>query len=90
MNTPNLDIESREMFDIIVRIVERAMVIRPELDKFKAVMDITAAHNSCGLRLVDLENADDFEFSHDVFGIFNNINRETGQIDNCFLPRFAR
>ncbi|KKK55056.1 hypothetical protein LCGC14_3078450, partial [marine sediment metagenome] len=31
----------------------------------------------------------DFDFAHDVWGIRNHLNRETGQLENCFLPRYA-
>lgn len=30
------------------------------------------------------------DFTHDVIGISLNINRETGQLQNCFLPRCAK
>ena len=34
-----------------------------------------------------LLEADDFGFAHDIIGIQNNINRETGEFENCFVPR---
>jgi hypothetical protein len=53
-----------------------------------ADMDITACHcNGNRLDLNKLLNADDFNFAHDVFGILHHINRETGQLQNCFVPR---
>jgi hypothetical protein len=53
-------------------------------------MDITAVHaNGCPLDLKRLLAADDFNFAHDVFGIERHLNRLTGQLENCFLPRFA-
>jgi hypothetical protein len=53
-------------------------------------MDITACHlNGNKLRLEDLFNADEFNFSHDILGISMNINRETGKLNNCFVPRFS-
>lgn len=52
-------------------------------------MDITAVHcNGCPLALRRLLNADDFNFSHDVFGIKQYINRNTGQLMDYFSPRF--
>jgi len=57
----------------------------------EAQMDVTACHvNGCPLKLQELLEADDFNFSHDIFGIRRHLNRETGQLENCFLPRFAR
>jgi uncharacterized protein DUF6874 len=53
-------------------------------------MDISAAHLVCPLRLVELKQADDFNFAHDVGGIMRNLNRRTFQFDNCFMPRFAQ
>lgn len=54
-------------------------------------MDITAVHlNGCPLRLSELRNADDSNFYHDLYGIASNINRETGKLENCFLPRYSR
>lgn len=51
-------------------------------------MDITATHcNGCKLDLNKLLGFPDFDFSHDVFGIRRHINRETGQLENCFSPR---
>jgi hypothetical protein len=53
-------------------------------------MDVTAVHvNGMPLRLRELLGTDDFNFSHDVFGIRRHINRETGQLGGCFVPRFA-
>lgn len=51
--------------------------------------DISAVHFHCPLRLNDLLAADRFNFAHDMCGIQRHINRETGQLENFFLPRFA-
>jgi len=61
---------------------------RPLLD---IEMDITATHlNGNPLRLGALLNADRFNFAHDIFGIFANLNRRTGEIENCFVPRYSQ
>ncbi len=53
-------------------------------------MDLTACHNhGCALDFDRLEKADDFNLAHDVGGIHRNLNRETGELENCFRPRFA-
>lgn len=53
-----------------------------------ANMDVTACHaNGTPLNLQKLFDADDLNFAHDVFGIASHINRETGKIERCFLPR---
>ena len=54
-------------------------------------MDVTAAHaNGCPLDLERLLAADDLDFAHDVWGIVDHIDRETGALKGGFHPRFAR
>lgn len=57
-----------------------------------AQMDVTACHlNGCPLLLAELaEAADNFDFIHDVFGIRRHLDRETGELTDCFLPRYAQ
>jgi hypothetical protein len=79
---------------IISQIVDRAQVIarrwRVPFDRTGAMMDITAVHvNDCPLRLEELASADDFNFVHDVFGVFRHIDRSTGRLRDCFVPRYA-
>ena len=53
-------------------------------------MDLTAVHtNGCRLRLRELLLADDFNFAHDLFGIRRHLDRQSGELDGRFLPRFA-
>lgn len=53
-------------------------------------MDIIATHaNGCPLRLLGLLEADAFNFTHDVCGIRRHLNRNTGKLENCFVPRYA-
>lgn len=58
-------------------------------DKMSLIMDIQAAHEQFNLKLDKLLEADDYNFSHDIVGIQQNINRKTKEIENCFLPRYA-
>jgi len=80
--------------DLISKIVARGaqMALAAGIKRFdtmSANMDITACHaNGCKLRLEDMLAADDFNFSHDFFGISRHIDRDTGKMLNCFLPRF--
>jgi hypothetical protein len=54
-------------------------------------IDIAATHlNGNPLRLDDWLKADDFSFMHDVNGIDKNINRKTGKLDNCSVPRYTK
>jgi hypothetical protein len=57
--------------------------------KLGCFMDIRYVDEVCPLRLHELLDADDFNFAHDIFGIYSNFNRETKQLENGFLPRFA-
>lgn len=75
--------------DLLMQIALRAKKAQPRVDTLTLVMDLTAVHlNTCPLRLADLLAADDFNFSHDVFGIHRNIDRNTGELRDCWSPRF--
>jgi len=54
-------------------------------------MDITATHaNGNPLRLQDLLESDDFNFSHDIIGIARHLDRRTGKLIGFFVPRFSK
>ena len=54
-------------------------------------MDITTVHaNGCPLKLEELLMAKPFDFAHDVGGIRKYLDRNTGLLRDCFLPRFAQ
>ncbi len=80
---------------LIDQITERAVNMAKALGlkEIRAMtmnMDITACHaNGCELDLLALLQADDFNFSHDVFGIYRHIDRKTGKLGDCFVPRFS-
>lgn len=76
---------------LIVKIVQRAekMDIAGR-DIMACDMDVTACHcNGNKLDLAALLQADDFNFAHDVCGIRRHIDRETGELEDCFVPRFS-
>lgn len=82
---------SKEDTKIIMAIVKRGF--NPDIykDRMSMMMDISATHlNGCPLKLNDLLEADDFNFFHDIYGIASHLNRETGELEDCFLPRFAQ
>ncbi len=55
-----------------------------------AEMDITAVHlNGCALDLSRFIAFDDTNFGHDALGIRAHIDRDTGKLKSCFLPRCA-
>jgi hypothetical protein len=79
--------------DTIRKIVDRARSLKlfPGRAKMDITMDITATHaNGCPLKLDELLKADDFNFVHDLIGIWQHLNRENGKLEDCFLPRFAK
>ncbi len=78
----------------IREITTRAMTLSHQfnvnVEELALNMDITACHaNGCPLDLQKLLAADDFNFTHDVFGISRHLNRKTGQLEDCFVPRCA-
>lgn len=88
---------TKESIEGITKILERAN--KTESISVKRIL----ARGEDSLRMdleatslvVDLDwkawlEADEFNFLHDLIGIYNHLNRETGKLDNCFLPRFAK
>ena len=79
---------------LIHQIVERAGEMAKQsgapIDFLRMNMDLMATHaNGCPLRLSELLAAPDDQFAHDVFGIARYIDRDTGMLDDCFVPRYA-
>lgn len=75
---------------IAARAVFAAYRVGVVYDIVTASMDITAVHsNGCRLRLQELLDADDFNFAHDVFGIKRHLDRTTGKLQDCFVPRYT-
>jgi hypothetical protein len=78
----------------IKKIAYRAVMLYAEhdirIDRRDVLMDITHCHFSAQkLRLDDLLAADDANFLHDVAGINRHLNRYTGELTDCFSPRFS-
>ncbi len=75
---------------IISKIAQRACECFPEGDRMTFEMDLTAVHaNGCPLKLEELLVADEFNFRHDVAGIYNCLDRKSGKLKNCFSPRYS-
>lgn len=80
--------------DLIVALAERAVKIASRCGdtypKIDIIMDLTACHaNGTLLDLAGLLEADDFNFAHDVWGIGDHIDRVSGKLTRCFVPRYA-
>ena len=70
-----------------VKIAAKHGVYSPKLD---LIMDLTVCHaNGCALALPQLLASEESDFAHDVFGIGRHIDRKTGQLGQCFMPRYA-
>lgn len=61
------------------------------LDLMSLEMDLDATNsNGCPMDFAKLLAADNFNLMHDVIGIANHIDRSTGELKNCFLPRCSK
>jgi hypothetical protein len=80
----------RIILDIAKRAADLAARQGVKYSALDAAMDIKAVNEVCPLRLEELLNAEPFDFSHDIAGILQHLNRETKTLDGCFLPRFAK
>lgn len=70
---------------------DRAMKMLPQADRLSLVMDMTATHaNGCPLDFNRLLDFDQSSFLHDICGINAHIDRKTGALTGCFVPRCAR
>lgn len=99
---PNTILQGERMIDwskitprestVIGQIVRRAME-HPEIAKHTCPhdlqMDISAAHLDIPLKLEELLEIDDGNFFHDVAGIMRHLNRMTGKLEDCFVPRLS-
>ena len=85
-------VKTKEEMQLISKIVDRAFETEMQAlygSKIDMFMDIENVHNDCHLNLKRLLEADKFNFFHDVVGIYNNLNRKTKKLENCFVPRFT-
>lgn len=73
---------------IVHRIAKRAALLTG-YSLMDHSMDISVVHAHTPLRLAELADADDFNFAHDICGISHHLNRNTGELEDCFVPRFA-
>lgn len=75
--------------DHVDRIVERAKDLVPDVSSLEVRMDISVVHAQAPLRLGEFAAADDGNFGHDLYGILSHLNRLTGEMEDCFVPRFT-
>ena len=88
--------EQRKLeFGIMGLIIDRRIKFDPRyfdqpIDRLQLHMDLEHAHEEVKMDLIQLLNFQDVDFIHDVDGIRRHMNRRTGELMNCFLPRCAR
>lgn len=58
-------------------------------ERITLLMDIENADKVFNLKLDELLNADDGNFTHDIIGIIANIDRNNPTDFNFFVPRYA-
>lgn len=58
-------------------------------ERFTLLMDIENADKAFNMRLEDWLKADDLNFSHDLVGIVNHIDRGNPSDFGLFVPRYA-
>ena len=84
--------DRKQEFTLIGKICERAEALGlsgPE-KRFNLFMDLDKTNENVGLNLEGLLEADDLNFSHDILGIQRHINRDTGELEDFFVPRYAK
>ena len=80
--------------DAMVSVAERATALNlfnpHNYDRVTMMMDLAAADADVGLDYDKLLAFPDYDFAHDVIGIATHMNRNTGKIEDFFLPRSAK
>lgn len=77
--------------DKIEQIAERAEVFGWRGNRTQTLMDLTACHaNGCPLDLDKMLTFDAFNLIHDLAGLRDHMDRETGKLSHHFLPRGAK
>lgn len=59
-------------------------------DRITLMLDLKFTNQSCPLDLQGLLEAQDVDFVHDICGIQRHINRETTELEDFFVPRYAK
>ena len=82
-----------EEYNLIAKICKRARDVYNKAgltppDVATLTMDLDAAHsNGAPLDFKKLLEFPQFDFMHDIHGIQTHIDRGTGRLTHCFLPR---
>lgn len=84
--------QDKEYIYRIARRAEDTGLIPCELDPFLSLMmDLSAVKaQGCSIDFETLLNFEIPDFAHDICGIIRHMDRTTGLLTDCFLPRAAR
>jgi hypothetical protein len=81
---------NKERFNILLKIAKRADKMNLlTFNRLSLMTDITFAAEQFNIQLNDILTANDCDFSYDIVGIQNNINKKTKRMENMFIPRYA-
>lgn len=86
---------TKEEAALIHQIAKRAATLyyaaKIKMETIDVDMNVTATHaNGCPLNLEKLFGFPDFDFMHDITGINRHLDRNTGKLRGCFLPRSSK
>ena len=85
------DEDLKLVVEIVARACKDATARGDKLDSLDLQMDLVATHaNGCPMDFARLVKADDFNFWHDISGIRAHLDRDSGNLTRCFLPRFSK
>jgi hypothetical protein len=79
-------------YDMLVQVAERAkreLMGYPDSKRTLIMALINCHAKGCPLDFKGLLEAPVLAFSHDIYGIRNHINNDTGKLQSCFAPRYA-
>lgn len=84
--------DSSTILGIVARMWQKEWVKAAYHAPIDLMMDLEAVHSTMPLKLDAMCAAeqDSFDLAHDISGICRHLDRNTGQLRDCFVPRFAR
>ena len=81
--------EAATITAICGRVAQLSVRHEVSFDFARAERYLIAAHQRTPLQLVELLRASNFDITHDVFGIMRHGDPRTGEMRDCFLPRYS-
>jgi len=84
-------VNQKDEFCLMSKVANRGLKVinSSNLEKIDLMMDLEYTNKVIPLDFAKFLEFSDGDFSHDICGILLNFNRETREMDNCFVPRCA-